>query len=419
MSADADATVDAADANDSAVPDANRGVIVVGGTVADDAGASYVVTALDPTTGLELPEARQPMLVSAVLYDGTRDLWYVFESGGANFYPLPDDPFYLHVRTLDPVTGEWVDLSRTLVPAGVSFLTTAVFGERVSYVAYGQGADAGPVTDSGLPSIPSAFGLVTLDTSDPEFVTVSSVVDLPTAPTGLLGTSSTVNSVGGYATECTTVPAAGVAELTPVEITGSGPPSQLTSLEGTAKTGSLVGFGSGVVNGTQDLIVVTRPFGAPLPAAQPPATVQLFDPVQGLQGTGTFPFLDGNVRSPAFSACLQTLFVVGANTDLAVHAVAVGPALLPGPDGGAAELPAATPVSTGHSGQGVYFEPYTSTVLAPFSQGDNAVITALTASLTADGTPQLALRPQSSWSPPAGLRPNFIATRNPSNFVCP
>ncbi|HEY5146172.1 MAG TPA: hypothetical protein VII82_05370, partial [Polyangiaceae bacterium] len=118
---------------------AERGVIAIGGEVSGDAGRVLVLTAIDPSTGSELPRARMPMNVSAVFYDGVRDLWYVFESGGQGIFALPTDPFFLHTLTLDPVTGQWTEVGKFAVAPGVSFATTAVIKERLSYVAYGDG----------------------------------------------------------------------------------------------------------------------------------------------------------------------------------------------------------------------------------------------------------------------------------------
>src|SRR5579872_1751514 len=84
-------------------PNPSPGVIVIGGTASSDAGDVSVLTALDPRTGSEFTRARETLKVSAVEYDGVRDLWYVFESGGAGVYPLPGDPFFLHVRRIDRV----------------------------------------------------------------------------------------------------------------------------------------------------------------------------------------------------------------------------------------------------------------------------------------------------------------------------
>ncbi|HEY1691559.1 MAG TPA: hypothetical protein VGG39_05340 [Polyangiaceae bacterium] len=414
----ADATADASDASDASdtgdggvetsVDASARGAVVIGGTAALDGGEGFVLTALDPTTGTELPQARETMTVSAVLYDGSRDLWYVFESGGQGIFPLPTDPFWVHTRQLDVVTGAWTELGKVAIPAGLSFATTTVEAQRVSYVAYGQGS--GAPADGG---IPSAFGLVTLDTSDPANVSVSSVVQLTASPIALVGTRSSVNAAGGFATLAATTSAGGtnVAQLTPVLLPSSSPPSEEAPIVGTVAVGGQTGFGLVRVSGVEGVAVVARGNGttsATLSIYNPAAN----SPAQAFLGAGTFPFGDSNVKAPAFSDCSGTVFVVGTNSDLNVYAVPLAPTLVPAADGGAAAVTAVS-APTGHSGQGVYFEPYTNTVLVPFSQGDNFALTAYT---FAGG--QLVARQAPRWVPPADLRPNFIATRSPVPFDC-
>ncbi len=396
---------------EAAVDAGPRGAIVIGGSAAaDDASEQYVLTAVDPVTGSELPNAREPLTVAAVLYDGPRDLWYVFESGGQGIFPLPTDPFYLRTRRLDVVSGQWTELGKVAVPPGLSFATTAVLGQRVSYVAYAA-ADAGTL-DGGTPV---QFQLVTLDTSDPAAVTVASTVDLASAPVALVGTRSAVSAAGGFATLAgtTTVGTSHVAQLTPVLLPSTDPPSVELPIVGIFSVGGQTGFGAVLIGGTQEVAVVARGFGG----STTPATVSVFDPAsndpaQALVGAGSFAFGDGNIKNPAYSACAQTLFVVGTNADLNLYAVSL--ASLSQPVDGGAQMLSSVSIPTGHSGQGVYFEPFTSTVIVPFSQGNNFALTAFS---FAGG--QLLPRQAPRWVPPADLRPNFIATRNPSSFSCP
>ncbi|HEY6462634.1 MAG TPA: hypothetical protein VIY73_20840 [Polyangiaceae bacterium] len=407
-----DAALDAGDAGDTeaetSIDASARGAIVIGGAAEVDGGEAFVLTALDPTTGTELPQARETMTVSAVLYDGSRDVWYVFESGGQGIFPLPTDPFWIHTRQLDVVTGAWTELGKVAIPAGLSFATTTVEAQRVSYVAYGQGS--GAPADGG---IPSAYGLVTLDTSDPANVTVSSVVQLTTSPIALVGTRSAVNPAGGFATLAATTSVGGttVAQLTPVLLPSASPPSEEAPIVGTAGVGGQTGFGLVRVSGVDGIAVVGRGNGttsATLSVYNPAAN----SPAQAFLGAGTFAFGDGNIKAPAFSDCNGTVFVVGTNSDLNVYAVPLAAALVPAADGGAAAITAVS-APTGHSGQGVYFEPFTNTVLVPFSQGNNFALTAYTF-----GGGQLVARQAPRWVPPADLRPNFIATRTPVPFDC-
>jgi hypothetical protein len=399
-------------AEEAAAVAATHGVIVIGGETSGDAGRQVVLTAIDPSTGSELPKARRPLNVAAVQYD-VRDFWYVFESGGQGIFPLPTDPFYLHTFTIDAISGQWTELGKFQIPPSVSFATMTVTPQRLSYIAYGNGTiDGGVPADGGSP-----YSLVTLDTGDPTAVTVEpDPVPLMSGYGAMIGIPSDVNAAGGYLGlgGTTKTDAGTVSQLTPVVIPGMGSPSVLPPIVGTVAAGSLVGYGTVTVNGATHALVITRPNGSA------PATLSVFDPEQtdptmALIGAGTFPFADGNVKPPAFSTCAQMAFVVGTNSDLSVHAVSIsgiGQAVA----GVYPTLPAGM-AATGHSGQGVYFEPYTNTVLAPFSQGDNFALTAFTLGGDA-GAPALVQRLAPRWVPPPDLRPNFVATKTPPE-MCP
>jgi hypothetical protein len=408
--------VDAAAVEAAAVA-AAHGVIVVGGEVSNDAGRQIVLTAIDPSTGSELPKARTPMNVAAVEYDGVRDIWYVFESGGQGIFPLPTDPFYLHTFTLDTITGQWTELGKVQIPAGVSFATTDVILQRVSYIAYGDGEiDGGVPVEGGSP-----YSLVVLDTSDPTAVKMTAdPIPLTAGYGALVGTRSAVNAAGGFLGLGSTGKLDGgatVSIITPILVPGSDQPSVEQPIFGTSPAGSLVGFGNATINGAMHSLVITRP-SSPATAL---ATLSIFDlaatdPTMALIGAGTFTFADSNVKAPAFSACAQMAFVVGTNADTSVHAISIA-----GITQGAGNVfppLAATSASTGHSGQGVYFEPYTNTVLTPFSQGDDFALTAFTLGGTPDA-PQLVQRLPPRWVPPPDLRPNFVATKSPVPDVCP
>jgi hypothetical protein len=420
-----DATVDAgADAPDTGVVvDAGpRGVIVVGGTAVQEAGADLpVVTALDPATGAELLGARQPMNVAAVLYDGKRDMWFLLESGGEGPFPLPSDPFFVHARTIDPISGKWTELGSAQIPAGLSYTTTGQLAERIAYIAYGNEPDGGSPDasfDAGA-SVPGNFGLVVVDTSNPASMTVASVTGLQSSPVAVVGVRSLVNPAGGIAALGATAKPSGtnVTQITPVLIPATDPPAVEAPILGTAPVGGSAGFAAVDMNGATDIVAISRGFGAP----STPASLAIFnpsanDPTQALVGAGHFPFGDGNIKAPAFAKCEGVVFVLGTNADLSLYAVSLAAAALPDDDGGTPLLASAS-APTGHSGQAVYFEPFTSTVLTPFSQGNNFALTAFTLGGTPDH-PTLAPRVFPHWNPPADLRPSFVATRTPLDFAC-
>lgn len=392
---DLDAGPDVVDA----APWPPKGVIVLGASAEKDAGEPFhfVLTALDPATGAELPKAREKLTVSSIQYDGARDLWYVFEAGGADFFPSPTDPFFLHVRRLDTYSGAWTEVQKLALPPAVAFTHFAVLSNRLVYLAYAV-ADGSYSTQ-----------LVTLDTSNPAAV---SVVDMQPALqpiSGMLGSPAGALT-GGTLTLLGSAPGDGgtFASLTRIRVPNNGPPqidpNPPNPVAG-KRTGSGIGYVSAFVNGTRTSLLVTRPFGPPTV----PATLTTYDPVSGAElGSFTFPFLDGALKPAAFSICDQVAFVVGTNTDTKLYAVPVGQM-----GQGVSSL------ATGHSGQGVYFEPYTRTILTPFSQGDGYTLTAFALSRSDAGAFVLSSRTSPEWAPPADIRPLIVASRRPDDFRCP
>ncbi len=407
------ATVDArvgSDAGDAGTADAPAeaealpptGVIVLGASAESSDGGTasekfhFVLTALDAKTGAELPKARETLTVSAVRYDGARDLWYVFEGGGEDFFPSPGDPFFLHVRKLDTHTGQWTELQKLAVPAAVAFTHLAVLANRVVYLAYAP-ADGSFSTQ-----------LVTLNTENPSAVSVIDTQPYTANVVGILGAASE-GLTGGTLTLVGSAPGDGgtFVSLTRMRVPNNGPPqidpNPPNPVDGT-KVGGSAGYGSGTIAGGAANIIVTRAFGPP--SVQ--AALTTYNPGDGTPVTSfSFPFIDGNPKPLAFSNCDQVAFVMGTNSDTKLYAVPL-----------ATQGVGTQSHTTGHSGQGVYFEPYTKTVLAPFSQGEGYTLTAFSLA-RADGGIALTPRTAPEWVPPATIRPLIVATREPTDFKCP
>jgi hypothetical protein len=398
--------VDASVASDTGTPDVNNGevdagpdvvtgppkgaIVIGGGASLDGGGTESVLTALAPETGLELPKARERMTVAGVRYDGLRDLWYIFESGGAGFNPLPTDPVFLHVRKLDTYTGAWEKLQTLKVPPLESFTHIGVLRERLVYVAY-RGGNEGP----------TAKQLVTVDTTDPSNI---SVIDTqPIDPVlGLIATRSQSQTPGVLnllrPNDCDDAGSCQL-QLQHATVPPAGGPV-LGSIYPLGKYYGNPGFGS-YISGGVDLISFKATQN------DPAAPIRSFDPfTNGGVGTPT-PFQpnDAYLKPIAVAECLGQALLTGTNTELAVYAVPL------------TTTAAAARGQSGHSGQGVYFDPFTSTVLAPFSQGANYQLTAFTLGGT-KGSPTLTIRSAPDWNPPADLRPEIVATRTPLPTVC-
>jgi hypothetical protein len=394
------------DAGDSgSVPQPNdKGAIVMGGGAVVDGGRTNVLTALDPTSGAELPKARETMNVAAVRYDLLRDIWYVFESGGVGNFPLPTDPVFLHVRTLDTITGTWTKRDTLKIPPIVSFTDVVVLNNRLVYVAY---RDNGAVDDAGRAT---QYDLIMVDTSNPDSIKLSPAVQLANRPVGFLGQPSTTQTGGG------------------INVLFTGPCSD-DSNDGAPATclnsQHYIVPADGVPTPSVSVLLPGTFFGTPAYGSYFSQSVDLvaykhkFTDSQSvdirsiqttnnsvLPSTNKVGVNDPFLKPMAVDECRGYAILCGTNQDLAVYAVPLSTSEL-----------AAQNVSTDHSGQGVYFEPYTSTILAPFSQGSGFQLTAITVSGTPTA-PILTKRKAPGWVPPADIAPEIVATKTPLDFDC-
>lgn len=398
--ADAGAREDSA----TSIPPQRAGVIVVGGAVgaADEPeGRTLVLTAIDPATGKELDKAkRETMAVAAVRYDGLRDLWYLFESNGPDLVPGPTEGMTLHVRSLDTATGAWTNLSTLKLPPLHSFDTIAVLRERIVYVAYND------VDGSSNP-----VQLVTVDTSNPRAPLVLSKQELARAPFGITESRS-VTGAGGQANMVQLDTNACDGGFCPIQLLGVRVPNGATTpvLEPAVDVAYTTRFNTpsfaSFLAADRTLVVTPRPANT----AASPTTLSLFEPRNKTPDGNDITTIvtDGILRRAAVSDCDRIVFLVGANGDLDLHAVPV-PAT---GTGTTAKAP------LGHSGQTVYFEPSSSTVLAPFNQGSGFTFTAYKLGGTKTA-PTLTLREAPEWTPPDDLRPNLLGIKVSLPIACP
>lgn len=393
---------------------ADKGAIVISGRVSDDAGNLVgVLTAIAPDTGMELPNAREELNVPVVLYDGLRDLWYVIETDGQSLFPAPTDHAVLHTRTLDPVSGTWKTLQSLQIPPPVFGLAAAITN-RLVYVGYDPQVDAA-----------SGTSFITIDTTDPTAPNLYGATPLPVQPFGLIATRSQTGNGGPVnmllAQPCPNDGGAPTADggdagggigggecLTIQHVTVPTDPDPAT-LTFTDPLGPFFGkpaFGSYLTGGPEDVIAWSVPganSGSPGPTAINTYSPQNEAPVGSPIG---FQTSDGFFQPLAFAECQQQVLLTATNEDLAVYAIPLASA-----SGTVARS------ATTHSGQSVYFEPYTSTVLSPFTQGDGYVLTAFTLGGSMS-SPTLTPR-QSGWTPPADVRPEVLAVRAPIPVKCP
>lgn len=384
------------EAGDAAI--ASGGAIVVGGRVENEAGAfKYVLAILDPANGHEIG-TREDMVVAGVQYDGLRDLWYIFESKSNDFVPGVNDQVVLHVRELNAKTGVWTERSQQIVPVIQSYDSIGVTRERLTYVAY-KSPDAG-----------AGLEYVTFDTSNPAALTPMNSLPVDVRPFGAMPTRSTIGPGGvvNYlrinATDCD---AGNICqtELAPVNIPNGGQPS-LGSIVPLGYTGRFNTPSYAAMTPPTDLDLVVFP--RTVSDASAPSTIRRYDPVLHTEQhvPTDFVITDSALKRAAVSNCGKMAFVVGTNGDLRVHAIPIQA------NGGGTP----TNASTGHSGQSVYFEPSSKTVLAPFAQGAGFDFSAF--KLEGTETAPVLTKRTVDFNPPSDLRPILLGIREPLPVVC-
>jgi hypothetical protein len=383
------------DSGDAAI--ASGGAIVVGGRVEDDAGAlHYVLSVLDPANGHEIG-TRENMVVAGLQYDGLRDLWYIFESKSNDFVPGANDQVVLHVRELNAKTGAWTERSQRTVPVIQSFDSIGVTRERITYVAY-QAPEAG-----------SGLEYVTLNTQNPAQVTDVNKLSVDVTPFGAMSTRSATGA-GGYVNylriNTNDCDAGNICqmELLPVRITNNAPQFDPIVPLGYTVRFNVPSYAALTPPTDLDLVIFPRSGND----ASAPSTIRRYDPVLHTEQQAPTDFIitDTGLKRAAVSNCANVAFVVGTNGDLRVHAIPIQA------NGGGTP----TSASTGHSGQSVYFEPSSKTVLAPFAQGAGFDFSAFKLEGTS-AAPALTKR-TSDWTPPSDLRPILLGIREPLPIQC-
>lgn len=380
----------------------DKGLVVVSGQVAAADGGTTsqpVLAVLDPADGKRLGTDEKITPV-AVRYDGGHDRWYVWvNKSGTSFDPAPTTEIELQIRTYDREKTTWKVLSTLKVPTIVDEATSTVLNNRLAYVSYASA---------------TTFELTVVDVSNPaapKVITPGLALTVP--PIGVIGTAGptgggTVNMLsvtsgaactGGV---CKVVIQRATVPAAPNPATDNGSKQVADTLDisaGQPAWGSYLNGGS-----TQDLLMV------PPTGAATKATLLRLNPVNNDPVSGTTPIAfstsKNTLRSLTVSECFQTVFV----TDLNGTQVYAVPLAFDG---------TANVFGLGRSGQRLYFEPYTHSVIAPYRA---SAVAFEIASLEIGGTPKAPTfkkRSGASWTPPAELQPTLLATKSPNDFPCP
>jgi hypothetical protein len=393
------------DTADTNVDPTTHGLVVVGGEIAADAGVQQVLRALNPATGEAYPGANENMTVVHAMYDGERDLWYIFENTTASdrVQPAPGDKVTLHVREWDYNAGKWKADIGTLtdIPTPFTRDAMAVLTEEIAYVAFnGSSGTSLVLINTHTPGAPALIGTPTTLTGS--------------FPIGFIG-SRKIGGPGGYVAimRYGTCTATGVG--CPVNVdhftcaSTFAPPNLDAALSKTlatidSKDGNVsFGIGTDVVNS----MLVTTPYET---TADKHGTIQVLNPATFAATTLKFSMEESTkfLRGTAVDECNDGVLFIPELLSSSVHVVP-----LTKPD-------VAVTKALGNLGQSVVWEPFTQTMLAPFKQGVDSDIAAFSFSQAADKTPTLSKR-TGDWKYERVLRPNVVTTKSPTSagFKCP
>lgn len=392
--------------SEDGAPAPPKGLIVVGGVSNADGGTQQVLSVLDPETGKEF--TRELMTVSAVLYDGDRDWWYIWENtASGHFQPLPGDKVTLHVRQWK--NGAWdsttsKDYPNFPTPLGQE--TTVMTSAEPVYLAYKPGW-----TTPTFTCPPGACIIAALDANNVADVALITAPpkDFTGAPLAAIGSRSNTGKTGGNfdvlerdscddaGTTCNlvfnhwSIPNSFDAP-TPV-----GPITVVSSTPGPSVASP--GYGLFATN-TEDLVSLVLP-------TDTKATLYRVNPLAGGQTTVKFDFSGSNrqFKPIAVDECEQIAFV----PELLSTTIYFVPLI--------STVKAGVTQNAGHPAQRVVWEPFTHKLLAPFNQGGGFEITAFNVTVRSDGTPLSDRLPpgSSTWDVPKDLGPQITVTKTPTD----
>jgi hypothetical protein len=385
---------------DTAAPP--QGLVVVGGVSNADGGTQQVLEVIDPATGNSL--SREFMTVSAIVYDGDRDWWYVWENTAAgHFQPVPGDAVKMHVRKWDTTTSppKWNNDKTYDVPAPIGQDTTVMTSEEPVYIAYKAGST---VTSF-------SYVIALIDAHDITDVSLigSGTVDFTGTPLAALGSRGIGATSGGNfnvyeRTPCDPAPATTCdLSVDHWNVPGGFAAPVDVGLSTVVKTTPAVtvanaGYGTWISN-KEDLVSLTLPadtdgslydIQSNSPSTPPPHANKF-----------TFSGSNRQFKSIAVDECDSLAFV----PELLSEQIYFVP--LP-----SSTVVTASPLSAGHPAQRSVWEPFTASLLAPFNQGGAFEITAFKIDIDGSHVPHANKR-LADWAPPKDLGPQIVVTKIP------
>lgn len=402
-----------------------RGIVAVAGRVVE-AGvktSTRVFAVLDAETGAELSRYDDLSIVAAI-HDPATDLWYLFEA--ATLPPLNTSPITLHVGTIDPADGRWVEGSSvTNVPVVADAIDVGVLNDRLVYAAFDPTYDAGGVPPIGLAVVdtsaapaslaPAAFGgYVSLADVGPDAsaVTFNGFISTPSSP----GQGGHVNLVTETCAS-TCVLTRYLLSLAEDPSIAPTPNADETTTIPRAANGISAAWGS--LLGQYDVVVYPPP--PPVDGGAPGmAVVQAYNPVVPTQaGAPLAQFILNEVAGGeqftglAYDPCLSVLLLAERNAE-DLYAVTLPMPWKPGSptDASVTQLPINQTTNI------LYFDPVTSNIFMPL-QPANSTFALEAWHLGGTSTSPTLTQLTTTWSPPADLAIDVVAVRQPPSFICP
>jgi hypothetical protein len=252
--------------------------------------------------------------------------------------------------------------------------------------------------------------LVVIDATDPAKLSVQANLQLAAGASGLIGSFG--NNPGGTVNIVRTNSGCTVGDkcdvtLSRVLVKAVDPPMEELPpvIVGTIPNPNGKGTWGANTLDIQDVLITPNTAGTQATLAQlSPGT---HAPFAGEERT--FPINTTQLRGFAYDSCAGIAFtaeLVAKSGNTTIYAV-------PAPGGGSVGT-----VQPPQAAQGVFFEPHTRTLVAPFSSGNNHDILAYNLTGT-NSSPKLTKRTAAQWSPPTDLNPNLVAVATPYPAECP
>ena len=350
------------------------GLVVVGGDAdGNPATDDQVLLALSPQTGKEL--ARREGNYSAAVHEAERDIWFLMQGDK------------VRAAKFDRGTNEWKELGAEAT-AVVPVDALQVFALNGSLAVLGAGAQ-----------------LSVYDTSKLDEIKLVDAVAYPSSPSVFWGAVGVPSSAGGnvhvLSVLCDAVLPCTV-QLTRIKVDDASVQAIGPALVQEMNVTTTNGIGSIAYNATTSEVVVVVPDLGNVEGGT--SVIRTFSSSHLPLKQFSLPQKTAQPRWSALDPCQGVIYVM---VPPALPMLAAG--LFDGPDRGVMDK------AVGVNGQGMFFEPYTRSLLLLQKSGDSFAVNAWSVSGTSE-MPNIKKR-ISNWQPPQ-IRPSFASVALPKTSLC-